>query len=194
VVLATQVFTRIVGMSANLLWVRAEYYPLGAVDYYARVWVNDQFVGDHQGGYTFSIDITPVWNETEPKDCSLGPGRSPRLNRVASRIGSLSLTVYGGIRAQPASGRPFGLSTFLLPISSVSGPRSSSAGRLALGPLSQVSTLMAAPKVKLTWQPGASERFYEVFNGEAHQQIAFSDPGIDDYRNELLCPGRYHPG
>jgi len=24
-----------------------------------------------------------------------------------------------------------------------------------------------------------------VFNGEAHRQIAFSDPGIDDYRNEL---------
>jgi beta-galactosidase/beta-glucuronidase len=27
---------------------------------------------------------------------------------------------------------------------------------------------------------------YEVFNGEIHRRIALSDPGIDDYRNDLL--------
>jgi hypothetical protein len=27
---------------------------------------------------------------------------------------------------------------------------------------------------------------YEVINGEIHRRIALSDPGIDDYRNELL--------
>ena len=30
---------------------------------------------------------------------------------------------------------------------------------------------------------------YSVVNGEVHRRIALSDPGIDDYRNELLwCP------
>ncbi|MDZ7963288.1 MAG: hypothetical protein RMY34_36470 [Aulosira sp. DedQUE10] len=27
---------------------------------------------------------------------------------------------------------------------------------------------------------------YEVFNGEINRRISLSDPGIDDYRNELL--------
>nr|MBA3924479.1 glycoside hydrolase family 2 [Nostocaceae cyanobacterium] len=37
----------------------------GAVDYHARVWVNDQFVGEHEGGHTpFTIDITAVLNDS----------------------------------------------------------------------------------------------------------------------------------
>ncbi len=36
----------------------------GAVDYYARVWVNGKFVGEHRGGYTpFSVDVTEALQE-----------------------------------------------------------------------------------------------------------------------------------
>jgi beta-galactosidase/beta-glucuronidase len=38
----------------------------GAVDYYAKVWLNGSYIGSHQGGYTpFKIDITPLLQETE---------------------------------------------------------------------------------------------------------------------------------
>ncbi|MBQ7353906.1 MAG: beta-galactosidase [Clostridia bacterium] len=36
----------------------------GAVNYFARVWVNGKFVGEHRGGYTpFSVDITDALKE-----------------------------------------------------------------------------------------------------------------------------------
>lgn len=36
----------------------------GAVDYYAQVWINGTYVGDHRGGYTpFSFDITKLLKE-----------------------------------------------------------------------------------------------------------------------------------
>jgi beta-galactosidase/beta-glucuronidase len=41
----------------------------GAVDYHARVWLNDRFIGNHRGGHTpFSFDITPY---LRPKDNTL---------------------------------------------------------------------------------------------------------------------------
>jgi beta-galactosidase/beta-glucuronidase len=62
--LATRDFTRTVGTSARLkcLLRRAGVIlHFGAVDYEARVWVNNQFVAMHQGGYTpFQVDITDV--------------------------------------------------------------------------------------------------------------------------------------
>lgn len=38
----------------------------GAVDYHAKVWVNDHYVGEHEGGHTpFSFDITSALNESK---------------------------------------------------------------------------------------------------------------------------------
>ena len=38
----------------------------GAVDYHCRVWVNEQLVGEHKGGYTsFHLDITDALRESE---------------------------------------------------------------------------------------------------------------------------------
>jgi len=62
----------------------------GAVDYRARVWVNSQFIADHQGGHTpFTVDITPVLNEFGPQRVTVWAADDPMtwLNRVGSRIG-----------------------------------------------------------------------------------------------------------
>lgn len=50
----------------------------GAVDYRARVWVNGQFMIEHEGGHTpFSIDITPVLNENGPQRITLWAADDP---------------------------------------------------------------------------------------------------------------------
>lgn len=60
----------------------------GAVDYRARVWVNGQFVIEHEGGHTpFTADITAVLNPIGPTaGDSLGPGRSPRFGKTAGSL------------------------------------------------------------------------------------------------------------
>jgi beta-galactosidase/beta-glucuronidase len=59
----------------------------GAVDYRARVWVNGQFMFDHEGGHTpFSMDITlvlrpaeqqpvTIWAEDDPHDLAKSRGK-----------------------------------------------------------------------------------------------------------------------
>lgn len=43
-----------------------------AVDYMARVWINGQFVGEHEGGFTpFEFDITDYLNDQEEQTCTV---------------------------------------------------------------------------------------------------------------------------
>ncbi len=68
------------------------------------------------------------------------------------------------------------------------GRLTSSAGRSVLRPISrdrrseklELSVRLHVGDVLL------SQDTYSVVSGEVHRQIALSDPGIDDYRNELL--------
>ena len=163
----------------------------GAVDYYARVWVNDQFVGDHEGGHTpFSIDITPVWNEN----------------------GTQKVAVW--VQDDPCDlAKPRGKQDWQLEPHSIWYPRTTGIWQTVWVehvPTTYIDRIGWAPQFE-RWEIGfrafiAGEHLnglqlkvklilgnqllvndsYEVFNGEAHRQIAFSDPGIDDYRNELL--------
>ena len=60
----------------------------GAVDWRADVFVNDIFIGTHQGGYTpFSFDVTPFLKTNEPQKLvvrvwdSTNKGYQPRGDR-----------------------------------------------------------------------------------------------------------------
>lgn len=163
----------------------------GAVDYSARVWVNDVFVKEHQGGYTpFSVDITnalhdsgpqklTVWAEDDPHDLEKPRGKQdwalephsiwyPRTTGIwqtvwLERVPDMYIQ---RIRWTPHVERwEIGFEAFI-------GGHLRNFTRIAL-------YLYSGDQILL-------HDVYEVINGEVHRRIALSDPGIDDYRNVLL--------
>ena len=163
----------------------------GAVDYCARVWVNGQFVIQHEGGHTpFTVDITAVmnlsgpqrvtvWAQDDPQDLEKPRGKQdwqiephsiwyPRTTGIWQTVWVelVPHTYIDRIRWTPQFERwEIGFEAF------VAGDRQSGIQikvKLSIGCLLLVNDT------------------YEVINGEIHRRIALSDPGIDDYRNELL--------
>lgn len=166
-----------------------------AVDYQSIVWVNGKRVGNHEGGYTpFHVDITDALNENGPQEIVL---------RAEDDPADLS--------------KPRGKQDWKLEPHSIWYPRttgiwqmvwletvpekhihslawSSSLDRWEIGIDSAVMTrgsenLTMYVRLSVGDHVLATDT-YQVIAGEVHRRIALSDPGIDDYRNELLwSPG-----
>jgi beta-galactosidase/beta-glucuronidase len=163
----------------------------GAVDFGARVWVNGHHAGKHEGGYTpFCVDITDeldgggpqtvvVRVEDDPADLSKPRGKQDWQLRPHSiwytRTTGIWQTVWlervprtyiGYVRWTPNVERwELGFEAWL------DGER-----REGL----RLNLKLFANEVPLT------DDTYMVVAGEVHRRVALSDPGIDDYRNELL--------
>ncbi|MBC6433964.1 glycoside hydrolase family 2 [Nostoc sp. HG1] len=163
----------------------------GAVDYRARVWVNGQYMLEHEGGHTpFTLDITAVLNDTgitkvtvwaqdDPGDLAKPRGKQdwqlephsiwyPRTSGIwqtvwIERVGK---TYIDHIRWSPDFER-WEVGCY----AAIAGD--APAGIQIKVKLSIGNTVLANDT-------------YEVFNGEIGRRISLSDPGIDDYRNELL--------
>jgi beta-galactosidase/beta-glucuronidase len=163
----------------------------GAVDYRARVWVNGHYVTSHEGGHTpFSADITDVLNASGPQTVSVYVEDDPHeLNK------------------------PRGKQDWQLEPHSIWYPRTTGIWQtvwLERVPRTYVQKIRWTPHVEgfaLTFearvvgdahpdlaieveiqQEGkllASDR-YRVIDGEVDRRVILSDPGIDDFRNELL--------
>jgi len=163
----------------------------GAVDYSATVWVNGAIVARHEGGYTpFSADITNavsgpgphtvvVRAEDDPWDLAKPRGKQdwqlrphsiwyPRTTGIWQTVWLevVSSTFIGCLRLV-ASLERWAIEVF-----------ARVEGELRNGLQLRVR-LIAAEKL-------LSEDAYTVVSGEVHRQIMLSDPGIDDFRNELL--------
>jgi beta-galactosidase/beta-glucuronidase len=163
----------------------------GAVDHQATVWVNDALVGSHEGGYTpFCVDITDALVEgraqrvvvrafDDPQDLAKPRGKQdwqldphsiwyPRTTGIWQTvwIEHVPPTWIGRLRWTPNLERwELGLEV------DIHGrPRS---------PLRLHVTLRIGDTL-------IADDTYTVINAGVQRRIALSDPGIDDYRNELL--------
>jgi beta-galactosidase/beta-glucuronidase len=162
----------------------------GAVDYKATVWLNGSEAGTHQGGYTpFTIDVGPylrsstltivVRADDDPADLAKPRGKQdwqlephsiwyPRTTGIWQTVWleTVPATWIDHVRWTPNLERwELGIEAWL------SGVRREN---LRLGiKLRAENTLLA-------------DDTYAVIGGEVHRRIALSDPGIDDYRNDLL--------
>jgi beta-galactosidase/beta-glucuronidase len=163
----------------------------GAVDYAATVWVNDRLVARHEGGYTpFSADISEalrpdgpqtivVCAADDPHDLAKPRGKQdwllephaiwyPRTTGIWQTVWleQLPATAIGSVRWTP---------------------------NLTDWAIGLDMSLDGAPheglRLRVKLQVGEqvlADDTYRVVAGEVHRTIALSDPGIDDYRNELL--------
>jgi beta-galactosidase/beta-glucuronidase len=162
----------------------------GAVDFRARVWVNGQWYGEHEGGYTpFYFDVTQaaqaaemeivVWVHDDPLDLSKPRGKQDWQVEPHSiwypRTTGIWQTVW--LEVVPAVSIAQVRWTPSLECWDVSfevkleGPVPSDA---------RIRLTLAAGK-----RPLANDS-YQVFSHEVNRRIAFPDPGVDDSRNELL--------
>jgi beta-galactosidase/beta-glucuronidase len=163
----------------------------GAVDWGATVWVNGALAICHEGGYTpFTADLTELLDPTgpqtivvrvddDPADLAKPRGKQdwklephsiwyPRTTGIWQTVWleKVPSTWIGSVRWVPSLERwEIGFEAW------VEGEERE---RLRLG-------------VKL-WANGQllADDTYKVVAGEVHRRIALSDPGIDDFRNELL--------
>jgi beta-galactosidase/beta-glucuronidase len=162
----------------------------GAVDYEATVWIDGRSLGAHEGGYTpFSFDIT---------GCA---GGAP-----------VELVVRAEDDAQDLA-KPRGKQDWQATPHSIWYPRTTGIWQtvwMEVVPRTAIDNVRWTPNIE-RWEVGLECRLsgalrdglrlhillttgdlliaddtYSVINGEVHRRIALSDPGIDDYRNELL--------
>jgi beta-galactosidase/beta-glucuronidase len=163
----------------------------GAVDYAAKVWVNGHYVASHEGGHTpFHADITGALNASGPQVVTVRVDDDPHeLNK------------------------PRGKQDWQLEPHSIWYPRTTGIWQtvwLETVPRTYVQKIRWTPHVEgfaLTFEARvggdsldgltievqvrhrdrllADDR-YMVIDGEVDRRIILSDPGIDDFRNELL--------
>jgi beta-galactosidase/beta-glucuronidase len=162
-----------------------------AVDYFSRVWVNGKKVRTHEGGYIpFTADITDVLD---------GEGEQEIVVRAEDDPSDLA--------------KPRGKQDWKLEPHSIWYPRTTGVWQtvwLEVVPITRIETMqwscslerwdigldatvLSRPGEKLTLAVDlkcGEQRIafdtYEVVSGEVHRRIALSDPGIDDFRNDLL--------
>jgi len=163
----------------------------GAVDYQATVWVNGVKAGEHEGGYTpFTVDITKLLRHEggqelvvhavdDPTDLTKPRGKQdwqlhPHSIWYARTTGiwqTVWCEVVPSISIQHLRWTPT-VERWELALEATIGG--------AIGESVSLHVHLSIGEKVI------ADDTYSVSNNEVHRRIALSDPGIDDYRNELL--------
>jgi beta-galactosidase/beta-glucuronidase len=163
----------------------------GAVDYRATVWVNGQLAVQHEGGYTpFSADITPLVSasaasivvvraDDDPLELAKPRGKQDWQREPHSiwypRTTGIWQTVW--LERVPRAW-----------ISAVRWTPNLERWELAAA-VALDGDLTAAARLRVVLRSGPqllADDTYLLTGDEIHRRIVLADPGIDDYRNELL--------
>ncbi len=163
----------------------------GAVDYAATVWVNGHAVVRHEGGYTpFAADITRELMPHRPQSVVVRAIDDP--HDLAKPRGKQDWQLEPHQIWYPrTSGIWQTVWLERLPATAIAGLRwTPNVERWEIG---VEATLGGAPRddLRLRIELTANGRVlvddtYAVVQGEVTRRIALADPGIGDYRNELL--------
>ncbi|MFN8558697.1 MAG: glycoside hydrolase family 2 TIM barrel-domain containing protein [Dehalococcoidia bacterium] len=163
----------------------------GAVDYAASVWVNGAVVVRHRGGYTpFRIDITDFLRPDGPQTVVVHAEDDPHDLQKPRGKQDWQLQPHG-IWYPRTTGIWQSVWLERVPNTSIDRLRwSSNLERWEIG----IDAVIDGPRhddLCLSVRLSVGDRMladdtYTVVAGEVTRRIALSDPGIDDYRNELL--------
>jgi len=163
----------------------------GAVDYSAKVWVNDCEVASHEGGHTpFSADVTPalrddgrqtvtVLAEDDPHDLNKPRGKQDWQLEPHSIWYPRTTGIWQSVWLEQV-GR-----TYIEKLRWTPHLESFAIGMEAVVAGDERNDLTVEVELRNGQRLLARDR-YLVIDGEADRRIVLSDPGIDDYRNELL--------
>ncbi len=163
----------------------------GAIDYSARVWVNDHLVADHEGGHTpIHADITAVMNsngaqvvtvrvEDDPHDLAKPRGKQDWLLEPHSIWYPRTTGIWQPVWLEQVA------STYInvLRWTPIFETYEIGCEVFATGEIDE--DLFVEVKI---WHGDdlLADDHYKLLGHEANRKIALSDPGIDDSRNELL--------
>lgn len=163
----------------------------GAVDYFAKVWVNNKLVFAHEGGHTpFAVDITQPLNESgrqvvtvmvedDPLDLTKPRGKQDWQLEPHSIWYPRTTGIWQAVWLERVS------NTYIESIRWTSHMEEFSIGfeaRLGGDKAENLSVeILLKHKKKIL-----ARDTYQIIDGEAERRIVLSDPGIDDSRNELL--------
>jgi beta-galactosidase/beta-glucuronidase len=164
----------------------------GAVDYAATVWVNGDLAGSHEGGYTpFTIDLTPFLTEgSDPVTIVVRAEDDPQDLAKPRGKQDWHLTSHS-IWYPRTTGIWQTVWTEVVPRCFIKHLRwTANLERWEIGFEAFVATAgRARLRMRVHLHIGdllVADDTFTVIAGEVHRRIALSDPGIDDYRNELL--------
>jgi beta-galactosidase/beta-glucuronidase len=163
----------------------------GAVDYFARVWVNGHLVATHEGGHTpFHADITFALSATgvqtvtvmaydDPLDLTKPRGKQDWQVNPHSIWYPRTSGIWQTVWLEPVA------ATYIDKIQwtpHLDGYALGFEARVGGAPIEY----LIVDLLLLHRQRVLAQDSYVVIDGEADRRIILSDPGIDDSRNELL--------